>query len=63
MWKPLRGLVVTLSCDAAMLVGGQNGATPTYVAAWNGHLECIKVLARYGADVTKAANVRRAAGI
>ena len=32
----------------------QNGATPIYVAAQNGHRECIEVLAGLGGDVNKA---------
>ncbi len=35
---------------------GMNGATPTYIAAQDGHSQCIKVLRRLGADVNKAKN-------
>ena len=37
--------------------GEQGGVTPTYVAAQNGHVACIEVLARHGADVNKAMRV------
>ena len=36
---------------------GQNGGTPAYVAAQNGHVACIEVLGRHGADVNKATTV------
>jgi ankyrin repeat protein len=35
----------------------QNGNTPLWVAAQNGHLEVCKVLLDKGADVNKANNV------
>jgi len=34
--------------------GIQDGATPVFIAAQNGHKECIEVLARLGGDVNKA---------
>ena len=37
---------------------GQRGWTPTYLAAQNGHVECIDALVRHGADVNKADEVR-----
>ena len=39
-------------CDAK-----QNGATPTYIAAQEGHMECIDALVRHGADVNQAKQV------
>jgi len=35
----------------------QDGATPMFVAAQNGHKDCIEVLARLGGDVNKAKTV------
>ena len=35
-------------------IGAQDGATPTFTAAQEGHVECIEVLARHGADVDQA---------
>jgi len=35
----------------------QDGATPIHVAAQEDHKECIEVLARSGADVSKATTV------
>jgi len=35
----------------------QDGASPIYVAAYNGHKECIEVLAGLGGDVNKAETV------
>jgi len=35
----------------------QDGASPIYVAAENGHQECIEVLAGLGGDVNKAETV------
>jgi len=32
----------------------QDGTTPIFIAAENGHKECIEVLARVGCDVNKA---------
>ena len=34
--------------------GEQNGVTPTWAAAANGHVKCIDALVRLGADVNKA---------
>ena len=39
--------------DAAVL-GLQRDATPTYIAAQNGHAACIEALVRHGADVNQA---------
>ena len=39
----------------------QNGGTPMFSAAGEGHSECIKVLAHLGGDVNKVALVRRKA--
>ena len=35
----------------------QNGATPMYIAAYQGHKKCIEVLAGLGGDVNKAMTV------
>ena len=40
--------------------GKQNGWTPTFVAAFKGHVECIEALVRHGADVNKATAVSAA---
>ena len=32
----------------------QHGATPTFIAARKGHVECVDALARHGADGNKA---------
>jgi len=36
----------------------QDGTTPMFAAALNGHKECIEVLAGLGGDVNKADTVR-----
>jgi ankyrin repeat protein len=41
-------------CDCVI---HQDGATPLYVAAQNGHLEVCKMLLDKGADVGKGMNV------
>ena len=50
-----------LSGDCVRDVDEQNGATPTYIAALNGHVECIDALVRHGADVNKAKQVSASA--
>jgi len=35
----------------------QDGVTPMLIAAYNGHKECIEVLAGLGGDVNKATTV------
>ena len=44
-------------CGAHVLL--QNGTTPVFVAAQNGHTEVLDVLIRAGADVKAATPVRR----
>jgi len=48
-----------LSADVTVGVRGcvQDGATPIHIAAFQGHKECVEVLARSGADVNKATTV------
>ena len=36
----------------------QDGATPAYIASWEGELKCLEVLIAAGADVNKAKKVR-----
>ena len=56
---PTRSWWAGPSLTAAGVAGGeQDGETPTYVAARDGHVECIDALARHGADVNKAKRVR-----
>ena len=50
-WVERRGLY----CDGND--GEQDGITPTYIAAQMGHVKCIDVLVRHGADVNKATRV------
>ena len=49
--------VVYSSLTGRLSGGEQDGETPTYVAASNGHVECIEMLARHGADVNEADEV------
>ena len=38
-------------------VAPQNGATPLFVAAFNGHVDVVKALLEHGADADKAEQV------
>ena len=48
-WSRASQATVCGGCD-----GNQNGTTPTFAAAENGHVECIEALVRHGADVNQA---------
>ena len=58
---PLGGCALVLTPPLGALVpcgGMQDGVTAAYMAAWNGHVECLKVLQEAGADLGAAQKVR-----
>ena len=46
-------LSLSLSLCLSLLYD-QDGATPTYIAAQNGHVEALELLCKHGADVNKS---------
>lgn len=57
----MRARAWTRAALAYARVAGQDGATPMYVAAQNGHGSVVAVLQSAGASLEAAANVRAVA--
>ena len=51
-----RSLQCLVAAGADVNRATDNGCTPVWIAAANGHLEAIEALARLGADVNRAMN-------